>query len=79
MVENVEVQVYPPLDRLANVEEVPQDYVLAHMWFNLAAQDIEKSVTNREIFTKKMPRADISLAQHLEHECLAQNYKNCRR
>ena len=38
---------------------VPQDYVLAHMWFNLSAsrgtgEDRENAVTNREIAAGRM-------------------------
>ncbi len=48
---------------------VPQDYVQAHMWFNLAAaQGNEKASQNRNIVAKLMTPADISKAQRMAHE-----------
>ncbi len=45
---------------------VPQDYVLAHMWFNLAASQGRKTAAkNRDIVAKKMTPADVSKAQRL--------------
>ena len=55
---------------------VPQDYVSAHMWFNLAAahfpaSDVpnhELAVRNRSLVAKKMTREQISEAQNLARE-----------
>jgi len=59
---------------------VPQDYVVGHLWANLAAaQGDEKAPKNRAIIAKEMTPADISFAQRLARECLARNYKNCDR
>ena len=48
---------------------VPQDYVLAHMWFNLAAaQGHENAVKGRDIIAKEMTPAGISKAQKMARE-----------
>ncbi len=53
---------------------VPQDYVQAHMWYNLAAsrfppgEERDRAVKNRNIVTKKMTPAQISEAQKLARE-----------
>jgi TPR repeat protein len=48
---------------------VPQDYVQAYMWFNLAAaQGNEKASQNRNIVAKLMTCSDISKAQRMVHE-----------
>ena len=57
---------------------VLQDYLRAHMWFNLAASNgAEKATENRDIVAKKMTPADISKAQDLARKCLASDYKGC--
>ncbi len=53
---------------------VPQDYVQAHMWFNLAAsrfppgEDRDRAVEGRDIVEKMMTQAQISEAQKLARE-----------
>ncbi len=48
---------------------VPQDFVQAYMWFNLAAaQGNEKASQNRNIVAKLMTCSDISKAQRMVHE-----------
>ena len=55
-------------------EGVPQDYVQALMWYNLAAskfspgEDRDQAVENRDIVAKKMTPAQISEAQKLARE-----------
>ena len=50
---------------------VPQDYVLAHMWWNLSGSNGHKdAVTNRNIIEKKMSKQQIEKAQEL-----ARNWK----
>jgi len=45
---------------------VPVDYVLAYMWFNLAAaQGVSDAATNRKLMTKKMTKEQISEAEKL--------------
>jgi len=53
---------------------VPQDYVAAHMWFNLAASrpqsgaDRDRSVKNRDVVASKMTPGEIAEAQRLARE-----------
>ena len=48
---------------------IPQDYVLAHMWFNLASANGDKdAVTNRDSVSKLMSNAQIQEAQKLARE-----------
>ena len=50
---------------------VPQDYVLAHMWWNLSGSNGNKdAVTNRNIVEKKMSKQQIEKAQEM-----ARNWK----
>jgi len=57
---------------------VPQDYIHAHMWWNIAASSgYEVAAENRDILARKMTSADISAAQKLARECVAKNYKGC--
>ena len=50
---------------------VPQDDVLAHMWFNLSSsQGITTAIKNRNIVEKKMTKQQINKAQEL-----ARNWK----
>ena len=59
-----------------NGEGVPQDYVQAHMWFNLAAaQGNAKAVGNRDIAAKKMTPAQIAEAQQLARDWIAAHPK----
>ena len=47
-------------------EGVPQDYVSAHMWFNLAGTNGDKNaVTNRNTVEKKMTPEEIEKAQEM--------------
>ncbi len=53
---------------------VPQDYVQAHMWYNLAAsrlppgKDRDLAVENRDIIAARMTPAQIAEAQRLARE-----------
>ena len=53
-------------------EGVPQDYVLAHMWFNLSSSNGYKksALINRNILEEKMSKQQIEKAQEL-----ARNWK----
>ena len=45
---------------------VPQDYVIAHMWFSLAVgRSVEKAAKDREIVATQMTPAQIAEAQKL--------------
>ena len=63
----------------AKGQGVLQDYVYAHMWFNIAASSgkSKSASKNRDIIAKQMTPADISAAQKLARECVAKNYKGC--
>jgi len=60
--------------RYAKGEGVPQDYVQAHMWLNIAisnfppGEDRDKAVKNRDLLAKRMTPAQISEAQKLARE-----------
>ena len=55
---------------------VLQDYVQAHMWYNLAAaQGDNAAAKNRDIVAAKMTSADVSKAQHMAREWLAKHGK----
>ena len=61
-----------------NGRGVPQDYIRAHLWWNLAATKGDPdSVKNRDVAAGRMTPQQIAEAQKLARECLARNYKNC--
>jgi uncharacterized protein len=47
---------------------VPQDYVQAHMWFNLAAVRFPRAPAVRDFVARKMTPAQIEEAQKLARE-----------
>jgi hypothetical protein len=50
-------------------EGVPEDHVLAYMWYNLAAaQGNEIAQENKDIIEEEMTRAEIAEAQRLSRE-----------
>ena len=62
----------------ANGSGVPEDKVLAYMWWNLAAANgIENASKNKGIIAKRMTSSQIAEAQKLSRDCLKNNYKNC--
>jgi S1-C subfamily serine protease len=65
---------------------VPQDYVQAHMWMNLAASRYdaihvqgqrEKAIKDRNRLASLMSPTQITEAQRLAQICLQNNYKEC--
>ena len=53
----------------AKGEGVPQDYILAHMWFNLAAaQGNANAIKGRDMVAGAMTPAQIAEAQRLARE-----------
>jgi len=55
----------------ANGEGVPEDIVLAYMWWNLAAaQGIESTRSNKDNLQQQMTRAQIAEGQRLTREWL---------
>ena len=56
----------------------PMDYVLAHMWFNLAAMNGNaNAVKNRGILAKRLTPQQMAEAQKLARECQARDFKGC--
>ena len=61
-----------------NGQGVPQDYVRAHMWYNLSASTgDEDAATSRNLVGILMTPSQIEEAQKLARECAAQNYQGC--
>jgi uncharacterized protein len=60
---------------------VPQDYVRAHMWFNLAGSlsntGDNKSKEYREFLAQKMVSAQIAIAQAMAQRCRESKYQDC--
>ena len=57
---------------------VPEDKVLAYMWWNLAAASgSEKASKNKDIIAERMTSSQIEKAQELSRECFKKNYKDC--
>ncbi len=55
-----------------------RDYVLAHMWYNIAAANGEEtSAEYRDKIEKDMTPVDINKAQALAKKCFANNYQGC--
>ena len=53
----------------AEGEGLPKDYVLAHMWMNLAAaKGVQEAVKGRGLLEKNMTPAQIGRAQRLARE-----------
>ena len=62
----------------AKGEGVLQDYVYAHMWWNIAASNgDEYGAELRDDVEKEMTPSQIERAQDLARECVAKNYKGC--
>ena len=59
-------------------EGVLQDFVLAHMWYNISAANGYKiSFENRNNVSKRMSKDQIEKAQDFARKCLESNYINC--
>ena len=54
---------------------VPQDNIRAYMWLDISGWEEAKEYLN--IVEKKMTPAEISKAQELVQQCVANNYKGC--
>jgi TPR repeat protein len=62
----------------ANGRGVTQDYVRAHMWFNLSgASGVASGVQNRDIIAAMMTPQQIAEAQKMARECQQHNFKDC--
>ena len=59
-------------------QSVPQDYVYAHMWINVAGSQGNKGAAKaRELAAKSMTPSQIERAQDLARECVKKNFKGC--
>jgi TPR repeat protein len=57
---------------------VPQDYVYAHMWGNIAASNgNENGAKLRDFVAERMTPPQLEKAQDLARECVRKNYKGC--
>ena len=58
---------------------VLQDYVRAHMWYNIAASSgkSKNASKNRDIVAKRMNSSQVETAQKLARECVRKKYKGC--
>jgi TPR repeat protein len=57
---------------------VPQDYIYAHMWFDIAASSGNKdALKNRDIVAKRMTPSQLVKAQDLDRECVRKKYERC--
>ena len=56
---------------------VAQNYVRAHMWWNLAAVRDAEGAIYRLMVEEKITQQQIAEVQKLAKECQASNYKNC--
>jgi len=62
----------------ANGQGVPQDIVLAHMWFNIASANGSENATQiRATIVKEMTREQIADAQARARVCLSSGYQDC--
>ena len=65
-----------------NGQGVPQDYVRAYMWNNLAAAHLtgdeqKPAAENRDKVASRMTPAQIAEAQRLSQQCQARQFKGC--
>ncbi len=62
-----------------NGQGVLKDFVLAHMWFNIAsANGNETAGKVRDELERRMSKAGIERATALAGKCMKSNYKTCR-
>jgi TPR repeat protein len=53
---------------------VPQDYVLAYMWFSLAVAHSPAAVEKRNLVMQRMTQSEIAEAERLAHEWRRSQY-----
>lgn len=59
------------------MQKISQDYVHAHIWFNLgAASGDENAMRNRDLVAKKMSSQQITKAQKMASDCQLKNSKD---
>jgi uncharacterized protein len=65
-----------------NGQGVPQNYVRAHMWYNIAASsasiEVRKfAVKARDAISRLMTSQQIAQAQQMAQRCTASDYTDC--
>jgi TPR repeat protein len=61
-----------------NGEGVPEDFVMAHVWYSLAAANGYKPANESMVLIKgKLSREQLDEAQKIQSGCLKSNYKDC--
>ena len=62
----------------ANGRGVTEDYVLAHMWSNIAGANGNEAVRElRDSLERDMTRAEVSRATELARVCMTSDYQDC--
>ncbi len=58
---------------------VPQDFIRAHMWYNVAAAawDSDDAREHRDSVASRMTAAQIGKAQKMERRCQQSQFKEC--
>ena len=57
---------------------LPKNNIMAHMWYNLASENVSVQAGNRrDERAGLMTAADIAKAQAMARECMDSGYKNC--
>ena len=60
-----------------NGDGLPQNYLLAHMWYNIASKKEKRNEHWRDGIETFMTPAEISEAQRRARICMETNYKDC--
>jgi TPR repeat protein len=61
-----------------NGQGLPQDYIRAHMWWNIASSNgYDNARRNRDKLAKEMTPSQIETAQKPARECIRKKYKGC--
>ncbi len=57
---------------------VPQDFVVAHMWYNIASGNgKENAPVGRDFVAELLTPQELLTAQAMARECMSSNYQNC--
>jgi uncharacterized protein len=67
---------------MAKGQGVTQDYLRAHMWFNLAASKLsgeegQLTAGNRDGIAKSLTPAQVIQAQEMARQCEARSFRKC--
>jgi TPR repeat protein len=62
----------------ANGQGVLQDYIAAHMWFNIGGSNgAPAAIARRDAIASELSPADLSDAQLRAKACMASNFQEC--